>query len=340
MKRIHALGSILAGGLAVVAVSAQRGSPLPPAGRIEHVRGPLYKIFGGGGNTTVFVTDHGVVLVDTKVPNNGQAILDQVRTVTDKPVSMIINTHNHPDHNGSNDFFKAQTPTIEVVAQENLKQWATGPRANPAMMPTRTFKDRLTLGAGKDAIDLYYFGRAHTDNDALIVFRAVKAMCIGDMMAWKMAPLIDPGSNGSVTALPDTMEKVAKGIRGVDLVIEGHGDVNTWQGMVAMGRFDRDLLTAARKAYDRRDTPDAAVAELAANPKNAVYLGTALLPGLEYGNTPKARALMNVNVAFQEMAGEKVTTNFGGALPETDKHKGGSDPVKAFGVPPGGARGR
>jgi glyoxylase-like metal-dependent hydrolase (beta-lactamase superfamily II) len=34
-----------------------------------------------------------------------------VKTVTDKPVSMIINTHTHPDHNGSNDYFKAARPT-------------------------------------------------------------------------------------------------------------------------------------------------------------------------------------------------------------------------------------
>ena len=335
MKRSVVLGSILVAGLAVVAVSAQR-NPLPPIGKIEHIRGNLYKIFGGGGNTTVFVTSKGVVLVDTKLANNGQAILDQVRSVTDKPVSMIINTHNHPDHNGSNDFFKAQNPTVEVVAQENLKQWVTGPRANPAMVPTKTYKDKLTVGSGKDAIDLYWFGRGHTDNDSFVVFRSEKAMQTGDIMAWNMAPLIDPGSNGSAVALADTMEKAAKGIRGVDTVVEGHGFVNNWAGFLAMGRFDRDLLTAARKAYDRHDTPDSAVAELAKDPKNAVYLKQELLPGLEYGNTPKARALMNVNVAFQEWAGEKVTTNFGGPLPETDKHKGGSDPVKAFGVQPGG----
>jgi hypothetical protein len=42
-------------------------------------------ILGAGGNTTVFVTAGGVVLVDTKLPNNGEAILNQVRTVSDKP---------------------------------------------------------------------------------------------------------------------------------------------------------------------------------------------------------------------------------------------------------------
>ena len=75
-------------------------------------------ITGGGGNTAAFVTDAGVVIVDTKLANWGQAILDKVKTVSDKPISLIINTHTHPDHTGSNEFFG---PTVDVVAQENTK---------------------------------------------------------------------------------------------------------------------------------------------------------------------------------------------------------------------------
>jgi glyoxylase-like metal-dependent hydrolase (beta-lactamase superfamily II) len=98
-------------------VGAQR-SPLPPPGPIEHITGNLYKIFGGGGNTLVFVQEDGVALVDTKMPGNGQAILDEVRTITDKPITTIINTHNHPDHIGSTDFIRAQFPDVRVIAQE------------------------------------------------------------------------------------------------------------------------------------------------------------------------------------------------------------------------------
>ena len=137
----------------------------------------------------------------------------------------------HPDHNGSNDYFKAARPTIEVVTHENTKKWvAANPKANPAWMPDQTFTDKMTLGKGKDRIDLYYFGAGHTNGDAFVVFPALRAMCIGDLMAWNMAPLIDPATGGSVIALPDTLEKAVKGIKNVDLVIEGHGNVNTWAG--------------------------------------------------------------------------------------------------------------
>ena len=132
MKRSTLLTAIVLVGLAVAGVAAQRGPRIPPTGAIKQVRDNLYVIPGAGGNTTVFVTGTGVVLVDTKLANNGEPILTQVRTVTDKPVSMIINTHTHPDHNGSNDYFKAARPTIEVVTHENTKKWVDG---QPAVGP-------------------------------------------------------------------------------------------------------------------------------------------------------------------------------------------------------------
>src|SRR6188768_3898287 len=167
MKRSRLLAAIVLAGLAVAGVAAQRGPRIPPTGAIKPVRGNLYVVPGAGGNTTVFVTSSGVVLVDTKLANNGEPILNQVKTVTDKPVTMIINTHTHPDHNGSNDYFKTARPTVEVVTHENTKKWVeTNPRSNPAMKPDRTFTDTMTLGSGADRIDLYYFGAGHTNGDA------------------------------------------------------------------------------------------------------------------------------------------------------------------------------
>jgi cyclase len=309
MSRAGVLTSIVLVGLAAAGVAAQRGPRIPPTGKIMPVKDNLYVIHGAGGNTTVFVTSGGVVLVDTKLANNGEAIMAQVKTVTDKPVSMIINTHTHPDHNGSNDYFKAARPTIEVVTHENTKKWVdANPQSKPAMKPDKTFTDRLTLGTGKDQIDLYWFGAAHTNGDAFVVFKALKTVCVGDVMAWKMAPLIDPATGGSVIALPDTLEKAVKGIKNVDTVIEGHGDVNTWAGFRDYTRFNRALLDAAKAGLGKQ-TPEDIAASL--KPKFPVFTKEVLLTDLEYGGTPLSRAVINVNVAFQELRGEPVTTNFG-----------------------------
>jgi len=315
MKRAVILSSLVLTGLVAAAVSAQR-AVLPPPTKIEKVKGNLYKIFGGGGNTTVYVRSNGVVLVDTKLANYGQAILDQVRTITDKPVTMIINTHVHPDHNGSNQFFKDQRPTVDVVLQENSAALvAKNPQSTSGQKPTKTFKDRLTLGAGRDRIDLYYFGAGHTNGDAFVVFPAERAMAIGDLMAWNMAPLIDPGSGGSVVALPDTLEKASKGIKNVDIVIEGHGFANSWADFLTYTQFNRDLLTQSKAALAAGKWPVDVLAVLEKNPKYALLTRDKMLPGLEYGGTAKGRVLINARVAFQELRGEKVTTNFAGFLP-------------------------
>src|SRR5262249_24482198 len=130
---------------------ARGGAEAPQALEIQKVKDNLYQITGGGGNTAVFVTDSGVVVIDTKNPGNGQAILDKIKTVTDKPVTTIINTHTHGDHTGSNEFF---TGKVEFIAQENTKTLMAkmdafkGDKAK--FLPSKTYKDKLTVGKGKD----------------------------------------------------------------------------------------------------------------------------------------------------------------------------------------------
>jgi glyoxylase-like metal-dependent hydrolase (beta-lactamase superfamily II) len=322
MRRTGFLAAIVVVGLAVAGAAAQRGGGIPPTGTITKVRDNLYVIPGAGGNTTVFVTQAGVVLVDTKLANNGTAIMNQVKTVSDRPVSMIINTHSHPDHIGSNDYFP---PTVEKVTHENTKKaMSANPQyaSNPAVMPTRTFTDRMTLGKGADRIDLYYFGPGHTGGDSFIVFPALRAMAAGDIFAWKMAPLIDPATGGSVIALPETLEKAVKGIPNVDTVIEGHGDVNTWAGFREYTQFNRALIEAAKAGLGKQTAEDIAAG---LKPKFPVFTKEELLSGMEYGGTPLSRAVINVKVAFQELRGEPVTENFG-------PRRGGAAPAA-----PGGA---
>ena len=141
---------------------------------------------GAGGNSTVFVTQSGIVLVDTKLANNGEAILSQVRTVSGRAVTMIINTHSHPDHIGSNDYFPA---SVEKVTHENTKKWMeANPRGiQPCGDAHQDVHRQTDARKWQDRIDLYYFGAGHTNGDAFVVFPAL-AMAAGDIFAWKMAP--------------------------------------------------------------------------------------------------------------------------------------------------------
>ena len=165
-----------------------------------------------GGNVAVFITDGGVTLVDDKLAGWGQAVLDKVKSVTDKPITRIINTHTHGDHTGNNNFFGAN---VEIVAQENTKTNMEKMDAfkgdNAKFLPSKTFKDKMTLGSGKDRIDLYFFGAGHTSGDTFVVFPALRVLHTGDDFAWKDGPLCDRGNGGSCVALPRTLQKAIAG---------------------------------------------------------------------------------------------------------------------------------
>jgi len=221
---------------------------------------------GAGGNTAVFMTANGVVIVDTKLANNGQAILDQVKTVSNKPITHIINTHTHGDHTGSNMFIPA---SVDIVTHENTK--ANMERmdvfkdlANKQGLPDHTFKDKMTLLNGADTVDLYYFGPAHTNGDAFVVFRALRAMHAGDVFATRGQPLIDTNNGGSGVAYPDTIAKAVKTIKNVDTVIAGHTTTGPlkWQDFVDFGEFNRLFLEHARKSLQAGKTAEQAMADL------------------------------------------------------------------------------
>ena len=258
MRRRVLLVGVLA--LGALAIRVARPDARQNVAGLERVTDTLYVITGGGGNTAAFVTTDGVVVVDTKLSEWGQPILDQIRTFTDKPVTMIINTHTHGDHVGSNDEF---SPTVEVVAQENTKanmeRMPIFDGDNARYLPSRAFADRMSLLDGDDRIDLYYFGRGHTDGDAIIVFPALRAAHTGDLFASPSVPILDTNNGASGLSYPDTLRQAAAGISGVDTVIPGHSDVTDWAAFVEFGEFTRDLVAAIRHAADDGQPADAAV---------------------------------------------------------------------------------
>lgn len=301
MKRIAVLGAIVVSGLTAVGVTAQG---LPGIEAIEHVAGNVYKISGAGGNTVVFERENDVVLIDTKLPNSGESIMAEVRKITDKPLGMIINTHSHPDHMGSNNELGGDG--IEVIAHVNTEarmEADGGPFG--ASNVDRSFSSHMQIGEGADEIELYYFGAGHTDGDAFISFPAARTVMAGDIYAWHMSPLIDPGSGGSMLALPTSLTAAYYSIPDVDHWIQGHGSVSTSEEFLSFLTFNRALVQVAEQTLQFGGTERDALDSLSNNPSFAIFLGTEVLPGLEYGGSPKSRALINLMVAFQELRGEE-----------------------------------
>jgi glyoxylase-like metal-dependent hydrolase (beta-lactamase superfamily II) len=159
--------------------------------------------------------------------------------------------------------------TVEVVTQENTAKnmqemrGATGiaPPAGGAVnifkqnngkgLPKKTFKDKMKIGSGADEVDLYYFGRGHTNGDAWVVFPALRVMHAGDIFSGKNIPLLDANNGGSGVAIGDTLAKAAKSVKGVDQVITGHSTVMTMADVSEYAAFNTDFkstVQAGKKA--------------------------------------------------------------------------------------------
>jgi len=313
MRRVIVLVTLLAVGSLALAVAA---SQQPPAGggqqqgprvvEVEKLKDNLFVLrgMGGGGNTAVFVTADGVVVVDTKNPGWGQPILDKIKELTNKPVTMIINTHTHGDHVSGNVEFPA---TVDVVTHENTK--ANMEKMTPATgfaqqqpppnifktnngrgMAKRTFKDRMSLGRGNDRIDLYYFGRGHTNGDAWVVFPTLRVMHAGDIFSGKNIPLLDANNGGSGVAMPDTLSKAATTVKDADTIITGHSAQMTMKDLAEYAEFNRDFLKAVQEGKKTGKSVD----ELASGwTMPAKYTG--------YAAPQPARLRSNVQVVFDEL---------------------------------------
>jgi glyoxylase-like metal-dependent hydrolase (beta-lactamase superfamily II) len=306
MKRVVLLGALIVVGGLSLAVSGQAPGPSEKsiaATKIEKVKDNLYIITGSGaedtsafsgGNVAVFITDGGVTLVDAKLPGFGPTIVERVKSVTNKPITRIINTHTHNDHTGSNEFFGA---SIESIVQENTK-------ANMAKMdefkgekaqflPKKTYKETMTIGTGKDEIDLYYFGRAHTNGDTFVVFPALRTMHVGDTFAWKALPYVDAGNGGSVIEGPKTLAKAATTVKNVDTIINGHIPTSTFNDLKEYAAFLKDFADLAQKDFKAGKTAAQAADDFKVDPK---YKGYVVSVNPAFGG---ARA--NMDIAYNEM---------------------------------------
>jgi glyoxylase-like metal-dependent hydrolase (beta-lactamase superfamily II) len=254
-------------------VAAYQQSAAPRTITVDKLKDNLYVLRGGGGNTAVFIQANGVTVVDTKNPGWGQPILDKIKELTPKPVTTIINTHTHGDHVSGNVEFPA---SVDIVVQENtaanMKRMAPvtglsqpGAPAPPNIfdqnggkgMAKRTFKDRMTVGTGNDRIELYYFGRAHTNGDAWVLFPTLRVVHAGDAFAGNNSlPILDANNGGSGVEIPDTLMKAHAALSGnADQIITGHSSVMTFDDLRKWAEWNREFLSQVRTAKQAGKSP-------------------------------------------------------------------------------------
>ncbi|HLH29695.1 MAG TPA: MBL fold metallo-hydrolase, partial [Terriglobia bacterium] len=236
--------------------SGQRAAAPPAPITIKQVKPGVYMVINGGGNSTVRVTDQGVVVVDTK--NLGDQfyndLMAQIKTVTTQPVKYAIVTHVHQDHAGNIERFeKAGVP---VIANDGLNRnlQVGGPNGKgyeaaqgkpaPANMP---FTKNKKIKLGKAQVIVAHFAPGHTSGDSVVYFPDVKVVALGDEFT-AIGPNCDYPMSGSILGWSKSLAQVLKW--DFDTAIPGHGndpltkaDVVTFQErMDAIGKKAIELV--------------------------------------------------------------------------------------------------
>lgn len=302
MRRAMTLTALVFAGVVSLAAAARMQDQAPKVLQVTKLKDNLFVLKGGGGNTAVFIMSDGVTVVDTKNPGWGQPILDKIKELTNKPVVRIINTHTHADHVSGNVAFPA---TVDIVTQENTKinmqemrtpTGITTPAANVFKdsggrgMPKRTFNERMTIGKGPDEIELYYFGRGHTNGDAWVFFPALRVLHAADMFSGKNLPLLDANNGGSGVAIPDSLQKAYDTVKDVDVIITGHSTEMTRDDLKEYAAFNREFLNDMRAAKKAGKSVDE---EASTWKMPAKYAG--------YTIGPEGRLKANVQVIYDEL---------------------------------------
>jgi glyoxylase-like metal-dependent hydrolase (beta-lactamase superfamily II) len=223
-----------------------------------------------------------VIVVDSQFKDIAPGIVAQIKSVTDKPIQYLINTHHHGDHTGGNEVFRQ---FAVIIAQDNVRKrmlaspadilqyypgyleeakkkgdaediqsletafaWAKKVKVEEIAAPVVTFDSELRIHAGGETIGIWHTPPAHTDGDSVVYFEKANVLHMGDVFFHRVIPFVDAKHGGSVTGYLTAIDAVIARVPANVVIIPGHGEVTDLAELRAFRAFIADVLAAAKAA--------------------------------------------------------------------------------------------
>ena len=195
----------------------------------------LFLITGAGANVVAFGNKEGVLLVDGGLAQNSRALLKEVskRFGTSK-VSVLFNTHWHPEQTGSNE--RLGKSGAQIISHENTKLWLSRPIKTswlpkpfgplpPKARPTKTTYTADSLGFAGEDIEYGYMLQAHTDGDLYVYFKNANVLVTGGVVSADGWPRLDWETGGWMGGLVAGYDKLLKVSNDSTKVVPANGPV-------------------------------------------------------------------------------------------------------------------
>jgi cyclase len=226
-------------------------APTEPPTQLHKIKDDVYVIQNAvsnlesirkyGGNVLIYLTNDGVILVDSKFGSMHDDIVAKVKSLTDKPIKYVILTHNHADHAGGAAKMAASGATV-VISTDDLENMARAP--NQTWLPEIAYSGRAQFRLGGKEVELYEV-RGHTRGDTLVYLPAQRVVESGDLFATveELPYIVDYSSGGNWTDLSNEIDELLK--LDFELVVPGHGPPVTRQDVVKI----RNRVVAIRERF-------------------------------------------------------------------------------------------
>lgn len=227
--------------------------------KVHAVTANVHYLEGQGGNVGLLVGDDGVLMIDDQFAPLSEKLTAAIRTLSQKPIRMLVNTHVHGDHTGGNENFGRMG--IAILAHDRVRvrlAQATG-RGGPApaaALPILTFSDTATIHLNGEEVHVFGVPPAHTDGDSFIHFRGSNVLHLGDVFRTVAFPIIDTNNGGTLDGTIAALG-IAAGVAGPDTrIVPGHGVVSTradvieFRDMILVVKSRVSTLVAEGKTYE------------------------------------------------------------------------------------------
>ena len=272
-QAVGALALLLAGG----ALPAQ-AQPSVMQMRAETLGPDVHVISGfANGNILALVRGDSVMLVDGQSARRVGLADSVLRTLTDKPVALVINTHYHGDHTEGNAHWQARGArsiahaTVPVQAAKDtvvasFENWHRIP-LSPEAMPTGTIADSMAFTFGGEPVIVRHVPGAHTDGDLVVWIPRANLVHAGDLVELGAYPFIDWWAGGSLDGMIDAVDALLARMDERTRLVPGHGPVAT----LPVVRAYREMLVAVRARVTRAIASGETVEQLVATTPTAAF---------------------------------------------------------------------
>jgi glyoxylase-like metal-dependent hydrolase (beta-lactamase superfamily II) len=221
----------------------------------------IYMLTGQGGNIGLFIGDDGVFMIDDQYAPLTPKILAAIKTITNKPVSYLINTHWHGDHTGGN--ANMQKAGATIIAHENVRKRMNKENmlleekkttSSKKALPVITFTSDIMFHINNDDVLVSHVHNAHTDGDSFVYFTKNNIIHMGDLYFQGKFPFIDLDSGGSINGYIDAVNKILMIANDTTKIVPGHRNISNKAELTIFRNMLVSVRTSVQSEIDNKKT--------------------------------------------------------------------------------------